>query len=119
MNYIINPRIIYWINVLDGLQTIAIISLVLGSIAAFVLFIIGLIDLQDMDDEERKRFKTSFRISVPVFLFGLLGTIFIPGKETLLGMLIAKTATVENAEWTVDAVKQAIDYIVNAIQTLK
>lgn len=119
MNYIINPRIIYWINVLDGLRVIAILSLVLGSIVTFAFSIIGLMDLSYMDDEERKGLKTIFRISVPVFLFGLLGTIFIPGKETLIEMLIAKTATVENAEWTVDAVKQAVDYIVNAIQTLK
>ncbi len=50
---------------------------------------------------------------------GLLGVVFIPDKQTMIEMLVAKTATVENAEWTVDAVKQAVDYIVSAIQTLK
>jgi len=119
MNYIINTGVFYWISVLDGLKTLAIVFLVIGSIIAISFGFIGLTDMADMDDEERKAFKTVFRISIPVFVFGLLGTIFIPGKQTLIEMLIAKTATVENAEWTVDAVKQAVDYIVNAIQTLK
>lgn len=44
---------------------------------------------------------------------------FIPSRETLIGMQIARFTTVENAEWALDAVKSATDYIVSAIKELQ
>ena len=43
---------------------------------------------------------------------------FIPSGETLIEMQIARFTTVENAEWALDAIKSATDYIVSAIKEL-
>lgn len=40
-------------------------------------------------------------------------------KDALIEMMIAKQATYENATWTLDALKSAVDYVVQAIQSLK
>ena len=44
--------------------------------------------------------------------------VFIPPRETLIEMQIARFTTVENAEWALDAIKSATDYIVSAIKEL-
>ena len=44
--------------------------------------------------------------------------VFIPSRETLIEMQIARFTTVENAEWALDAIKSATDYIVSAIKEL-
>jgi len=48
-----------------------------------------------------------------------VGVIFIPSRNTMLEMQIARYATYENAEWTVETIKSAVDYIVQAIGSLK
>ena len=52
-----------------------------------------------------------------VILFAI--STFIPSRETLIEMQIARFTTVENAEWALDAVKSATDYIVSAIKELQ
>lgn len=52
-----------------------------------------------------------------VILFAI--SAFIPSRETLIEMQIARFTTVENAEWALDAVKSATDYIVSAIKELQ
>ena len=41
-----------------------------------------------------------------------------PSEKRLIEMQIARFATVENAEWALDAIKSATDYIVSAIKEL-
>jgi len=55
--------------------------------------------------------------AVAVILFIIY--VFIPPRETLIEMQIARFTTVENAEWALDAVKSATDYIVSAIKELQ
>lgn len=53
---------------------------------------------------------------IAAFAF-ILPAIFIPSKETSIEMLVAKTATFDNVDWTVQQVKEVVDYIVRAIQS--
>ena len=46
----------------------------------------------------------------------VLISIFIPRKQTSVEMLVAKTATFDNVNWTVQQVKEIIDYIVSALK---
>ena len=55
---------------------------------------------------------------VATIVFGLI-VIFAPSKQTMIEMLVAKYATVDNAEWTADALKSLVDYIVQAAQAIK
>jgi hypothetical protein len=43
----------------------------------------------------------------------------LPSDDTLIEMMIAKQATYDNAQWTLETLKSAVDYIVNAIKSVK
>jgi hypothetical protein len=118
MNYIINPSVFYWMNVADGLKEIFYFLLVISSISLSAGFIILANDLTSNDNEKRN-WRIALRIAVIVSAVSILGVLFVPTKQALMEMLIAKTATVENAEWTVESLKSVVDYIVQAAQSLK
>ena len=113
--YIINPMWFYWVSVVDAIKAIMFI------IAAILLIGIGIVHLLsiiDADFGEDKNKKTILKVAI-VGVACLVIAIFIPSKEILIEMQIAKYATWENAEWTVDTIKDAVDYIVNAIGSIK
>jgi hypothetical protein len=71
------------------------------------------------DDEDKKAFWKIAKKLIILCIVLWIVCIFIPSKETLIEMQVAKYATYENAEWTVENVKQAVDYIINALKELK
>lgn len=123
MDYIINPSWFYWINTINVLHAASgVIATVSGIIfAVFTLLSIGALNDADWDKEDDD-YKTMAKIAK---LFGiffaatLLALIFLPSRDTLIEIQVAKFATVDNAKLTVDAVKDFVDYIVNAISSLK
>lgn len=141
-NYIIDPVVFYWINVLSLMQTVfAVIGgfTLTGFIVLFITFIYqrhGLSEPEKPDKDIRydmERYQREMRnyendlkdlrmikkyAKITLFAGGLmvLVSIFIPGKQTSVEMLIARTATFENVNWTVQQAKEIIDYIVNALK---
>lgn len=123
-NYIIEPQVFYWIN------TLAIIQTVLGifgglsvaiSIGMFGGWVYNMIEVQRGYDENSVYMKFFKKCAILTGVFGLIAiitSIFIPGRTTNIEMLIAKTATFENVNWTVQQVKEVVDYIVQAIKTI-
>ena len=128
MNYIINPMWFYWISVVDGIKGALICSLILSMVISFTFFTIIMVDYRDeaynpeawcvseSTITEYKMFRKYLIISVIVLAVSAIGLIFIPSKNTLIEMQIAKYATYENAEISVESIKSAVDYIVNAIK---
>lgn len=128
MNYIINPVWFYWISVVDGIKGALICSLILSMVISFIFFTIIMVDYRDeaynpeawgvseSTITEYKMFRKYLIISVIVLAVSAIGLIFIPSKNTLIEMQIAKYATYENAEISVESIKSAVDYIVNAIK---
>lgn len=110
--YIINPAWFYWVNVAEKINAIMMVGMVLS---ISILLVGGIIMFVNDDDD----FLKPVRLGLGFSIFFILGVIFIPPKETLIEMQIAKYATWENAEWTVDAIKDAVDYIVNAVGSIK
>ena len=128
MNYIINPSWFYWLGVVHSMRGFRLTAFIVAIIVIGVALIIIPVNvklIQDyprISDDERKvvRFFTkALKVSIGVCIVGGLFLIFVPSKETLIEMMIAKQATYENATWTVDALKSAVDYVVQAIQSLK
>lgn len=128
MNYIINPSWFYWLGVVNSMRGFMlaafIVALIIVGVALIVIPVnVKLIqDYPSISDDERKvvRFFTkALKVSIGVCIVAVLFLVFVPSKETLIEMMIAKQATYENATWTVDALKSAVDYIVQAIQSLK
>lgn len=123
-NYVINPQVFYWINVLNILQTVfAVIGGV--SAAAFVGLVVGWIynstqAKNGYEDNENyiKVCKTGAIVTGIIGFVLITASIFIPGRTTSIEMLIAKTATFDNVDWTFQQVKDMVDYIVRAIKSI-
>ena len=120
MNYIIDPKWIYWINTIDKVRTLVTLVGVFSGIVALVLFTISIAaERSDADDEDSRVIR---RFLIPIASISavfIMGAIFIPDRETLVMMQIGKMATFENVEGLIDAVKSAADYVIEAIASLK
>ena len=117
MNYIINPMIFYWMEISETLKLVFIIT---GFVAVLVAFITWMIALTDSftPDEELKTAKKKIKLVVIAGVVCLLTGVFLPSKETILSILIAKLATTDNINITVDGIKSAVDYIVEAAKAI-
>lgn len=135
-NYIIDPAVFYWMNVLGTLQTALAIVGAFLSVAGFIF--VGCYYYQKADaitdewssEEARyihtidpgimaiaKTFLKWAKITIPFGIIFIIASIFIPGKVTSIEMLVARTATFDNVNMTVDGIKELVDYIVNAIKS--
>lgn len=117
---IINPMYFYKLRVFDLLTGTAFILAIAGAIVSIILAHMGVSCVFDDNDyvNGKKYFKIATLSFCITMVFWLL-FILIPDKETLIEMQIAKYATFENAEWTLDKLKEAVDYIVSKIGELK
>ncbi len=127
MDYIINPMWFYWLSVADGLKTFFIVATVILGALCIVFFIVACVHKSlgsgySEDDEDNVKAKICFRIVKLLIIVSsvcAVASIFIPSRNTLIEMQVAKFATYENAEWTIDTIKSAVDYIVQSINSLK
>lgn len=128
MNYIINPSWFYWLGVVESMRYFMIAAFIISIATIIVAIIIVPVDMRmirdfpDMSDDERKSvqfFTKVLKAAIWALVISGLILLFVPSKETIIGMMIAKQATYENATWTLDALKSAVDYVIQAIQSLK
>lgn len=128
MNYIINPSWFYWLGVVNSMRGFMIAAFIVAIIIVGVALIVIpwntyiIREFPSVSDDERKTlqfFTKALKLAIGVCIAAALFLIFVPSKDTLIEMMIAKQATYENATWTVDALKSAVDYVVQAIQSLK
>ena len=128
MNYIINPSWFYWLGVVESMRHFMVAALIISIALIVVSLIIIPVNINmirefpDMSDDERKTvqfFTKVLKIAIAALVISGLILMFVPSKETLIEMMIAKQATYENATWTVDTLKSAVDYVIQAIQSLK
>ena len=123
MNYIINPMWFYWANVVDAMETTVLVVFAFS----FACFIVSLcatfynfVEKESWSSNEKyyRYFKRIAIITGIISLIFAILLIFIPDKTTLITIMVAKFATYENAELTVDAIKSAVDYIVQSINSI-
>jgi len=123
MEYYINPSWFYWIKVIDGIQTAFIVFGVVFGILVVCLSIAYFAErscIFDEDDEQNvARIFLFLRISIVVFIVAVLGAVFFTNRNTLIEIQIAKYATRENVDTTVESIKSIIDYVVESIGSLK
>jgi len=116
-NYIINPSIFYWMNVLDAIRSVAMVFLLISIACLIIALILYFVEV-DEDDEVVKVCRKLTFISGIITVISIIIIIFIPDKMTSMEMLIARTATYENAQLTVSGIKEVVDYIVQAIKSI-
>ena len=125
MTYIINPMWVYWLNVVGQIREVILTFAIVSLVFAALYFTRGAVirtDAYSKDDfeySESERILRKAKILVGVAVVLCVIFALIPSKEAIIEMQIARFATVENAEWTLDAVKSATDYIVSAIRELQ
>jgi len=131
MNYIINPSWFYWLNIVDGIKTAMFVVAIVAFLAGVIflgLYCSALDSFYDWHGSDGKTFTSSKWdllckkigiASVIVTLICVIGLVFMPSKDTLIEMQVARMATYENAQWTVDSLKSVVDYIIEAIQKVK
>lgn len=120
MDYIINPSWFYWLNVADSaLSFLCSICVVSALCFAGLLIARGICADEYTTMESKEKIRKITRLSLIAFLVSGFIAIFIPSKNTLIEMMIAKKATYDNVSWTLEQVKEAVDYIISAIKEIK
>lgn len=121
MNYIINPSWFYWINVVNSIRNIFELFSVIFAVMAFIFFALFLVSAIDGGTFSMSCFvsKKTVKVALTIFAFVILTYCLLPSDDTLIEMMIAKQATYDNAQWTLATLKSAVDYIVNAIKSVK
>ena len=109
--YLINPSWFYWVNVADSLRGLFIVFTILSGVVILVSFLFLIEDLVEF-----KHQKKILIIGGILALICILGIIFMPAKETLIEIEVARLATKDNINWTVESVKGIIDYVIGAIK---
>ncbi len=119
MDYIINPLWFYWIEVSDCIKGCAMAAAIILLTAAIVLAIVAKMD-DDFDEHRSANAKRKVLIYCLVALAVCVAVIiFVPSKRTLIEMMIARKATYDNVSWTLEQVKEAVDYIISALKDIK
>ena len=128
MNYIINPSWFYWLGVVNSMRGFMLAAFIVAIIVIGVALIIitwnmsMIREFPSLSDDERKNvrfFTKALKVAIGVCVASGLFLVFVPSKETLIEMMVAKQATYGSATWRGDALKNAVDYVVQAIQSLK
>lgn len=131
MTYIINPMWFYWLSVVDKVcQAVYALAIPLFAFSIASYVVAAILKFIAMDDHggtsrESPEYIIGTKLQRAALALVVIAAIlyaisaFIPSRETLIEMQIARFTTVENAEWALDAVKSATDYIVSAIKELQ
>ncbi len=120
--YIIDPKWFYFVDVISDLE-VALLFIGELSLVALVFFVgMQASIVNDTFSEEGKARETA-KLYRAMKLFAIpavciLLVIFLPAEETMYEMMIAKYITHENISFSVEAVKSAVDYIVEALKAV-
>lgn len=115
-NYIINPSIFYWMHVINVLSNVSTAFFILGVISIILCIIFWKVYQYWEEDKIAKIWYKALIISTVISIITGFIMIFVPDKFTCIEMLVARTATYENTQLTVQGIKEVVDYIVQAIQ---
>ena len=111
MEYIVNPSWFYWVKIFDSISSS---SIGVAIIAGIVW--IGLLFAKIMEFDPPKR---SIKTSLVVLCVAAILYVFVPDKETMIQMQIARLTTYDNASTVIESIKSAADYVVSVITELK
>lgn len=117
MSYYINPWWFYWARVSSTFKGLSIAGAALC--AFFTIVVIGLVCSDSYDEEDKETAKRSIPALLALTLLLTLAAVFIPNRDTLIEMQIARLATSENVAGAVDSIKTVVDYVIDAVKSLK
>lgn len=115
---IINPMILYLIDVVGHLKIMCGITLFVLAITLLLMLYFYFIAGVYTDEEDKKLFKTIKYFTVSSIIVSFL-LVVLPSSATLTKMYVASFTTAENIELLGDTAKDTIDYIVDKIDEAK
>lgn len=116
MDYIINPMWFYWLQVVDMIRgTIIGGMFIFGFVLAFCVVSYIILKANECDKDCEEAAKQTKRIAV-IFAIMILGFTFIPSKQTLIEMEVAKHATYSKEESIEEQIINAMDYILDKLE---
>lgn len=121
MTPIIDPMLFYWIQVLDTTRTVAITICIVGALVCGAMIAYSIDDSMTMIEflNHVVGMKKALITVAVVSIVCLLLAIFIPNEETMIRMIVARTITPDNISGGIEAVKEAVDYIVKKVAEIK
>lgn len=108
---VINPMWFYWLQVIDTLRGVMCAVSIIDALAIVISLLIGYVE-ELFDDKPWRR---GMLIMAAVLATSVFTLIFVPSKKTIIEMMIARQVTAENIGAGVDAIKAAVDYIVQKL----
>lgn len=117
MNYIINPFYIYLYNLLPQIRVLMTVIGVISCVGLLFGWLVYSAEVGTSDKECTELFKKIKGFIITGLIIFVLA-FFIPTKETIVEMIVAKYATVENVEAAGGMAKNTIDYIFEKIDEL-
>jgi flagellar basal body-associated protein FliL len=126
MNYVIDPVWIYWLQVYGSITVLLYIMITLSVVGSVVYKIFyhcadSRGEWQDNSEEaiesRRKKYRPMANLCIAITIFLYLVLSFIPSKDTIIKMFVAKNITQEKVkegyEFVKDEIKAIVDYIQN------
>jgi len=121
MKPIVDPSIFYWMSVADDVIFVAIAGAVITTIITIIIATYIALEACDLDDCW-KEFRKRKRFFVPIIIidvFLIIVAVFVPSKNTIIEMIVAKSVTPDAITNGVQSVKETVDYIIQKIAELK
>lgn len=117
---LINPMWLYWLDVLENIVFIVGLVMII-SFLIIVFLIVVIVATYDnyRNEDEEKKYKIMIKdtkLAVCIWTSILFISAFVPSKDTLIAMFIAKNITVEKVVQGKEVVKDSIDYIFEKIK---
>ena len=119
MSPIISPWWIYVYGIIETLNEAFVAVSVCAVIAAIILVVLCIINYINREDEIVNTFKPWIKPAIALFAISGMIALFVPSQDTLIYMQIARYSTPENLEQVVETTKDAVDYVIDAVQSIK
>lgn len=109
MEPIVSPWIFYWVNVVSELR-----GFLLGTITGFICFCIivavyAFVEFDDGCEAFVEKYYKRIKTFVVLMMINILLLIAIPGKDTMITMIVAQYTTENNLNYILNVSKQIIE----------
>ena len=123
MKPIINPWLIYFAEVSEGLKIFSLFLFALIAIVGIISLPYNEHDYIFDSEEERKDFLSKEKRNIKIFFIGLFVSfllgIFCPFQKTVYKMIVASYITEDNLAKGKEEIKDLVDYITDSIDKIK
>lgn len=126
MKPIVNPFLFYLMNISEHLWGISIATLTVSCMCFIAFAICFIYNCYEYEAYGQKEYKTAYVHfekytikSIIAVIISVMLIVFLPRKQTIIEMMIANAVTADNIGAGVDAIKNAADYVVEAIKSLQ